>query len=63
MTLRSFGKINRKHMSRLMRINRIVGRYLRRKKRKTIQGKTAPPVPDLVMHDFTADMLSLRGRG
>jgi hypothetical protein len=31
-----------------MRINRIVGRHLRRKKRTTIQDKTAPPVPDLV---------------
>jgi transposase InsO family protein len=62
--LRSRGrKINRKRVSRLMRINRIVGRHLRRKKRTTIQDKTAPPVPDLVMRDFTADMLNTKWCG
>jgi transposase InsO family protein len=62
--LRSRGrKINRKRVSRLMRINRIVGRHLRRKKCTTIQDKTAPPVPDLVMRDFTADMLNTKWCG
>lgn len=56
-------KINRKRVSRLMRINRIVGRHLRRKKRTTIQDTTAPPVPDLVMRDFTADMLNTKWCG
>lgn len=57
--LRSLGrKISLGRVSRLMRINRIVGRHLRRKKRTTIQDKTAPPVPDLVVRDFTADMLN-----
>jgi hypothetical protein len=45
-------------VSRLIRINRIVGRYLRRQKGTTIQDKKAPPVPDLVVRDFTADMLN-----
>ncbi|MFF6816039.1 IS3 family transposase [Streptomyces sp. NPDC012403] len=62
--LRSRGrKINRKRVSRLMRINHIVGRHLRRKKRTTIQDKTAPPVPDLVMRDFTADVLNTKWCG
>jgi transposase InsO family protein len=49
--------------SRGRKINRIVGRHLRRKKRTTIQDKTAPPVPDLVMRDFTADMLNTKWCG
>ncbi|MFD7620589.1 IS3 family transposase [Streptomyces sp. NPDC059802] len=54
---RSRGRgINRKRVSRPMRINRIAGRHLRHKKRMTIQDKTAPPVPDLVMRDSTAHM-------
>ena len=57
--LRSRGrKISHKRVSRRMRINRIVGMHLRRKERTTIQDKTAPPVPDFVMRDFTADMLN-----
>ncbi|KPI18508.1 putative transposase orfB for insertion sequence element [Actinobacteria bacterium OK006] len=63
MTLRPFGKTHRKRMSRLMRINRIVGLHLRRKRRMTMQDKTAPPVPDLVMRGFTADMLNTKWCG
>ncbi|MFI2741088.1 IS3 family transposase, partial [Streptomyces sp. NPDC018711] len=55
--------INRKRVTRLMRINYIVGRHLRRKKRTTIADRTAPPVPDLVMRDFTADTLNTRWCG
>lgn len=38
-----------------MRVNHIVGRHLRRKKRTTIADRTAPPAPDLLMRDFSAD--------
>ncbi|WFB88576.1 MULTISPECIES: IS3 family transposase [Streptomyces] len=62
--LRARGRrINRKRVTRLMRINHIVGRHLRRKKRTTIADRTAPPVPDLVMRDFTADALNTRWCG
>ncbi|MFD0228131.1 IS3 family transposase [Streptomyces hirsutus] len=62
--LRSRGRrINRKRVSRLMRINHIVGRHLRRKKRTTIQDRTAPPVPNLMMRDFTADVLNTKWCG
>jgi IS30 family transposase len=54
--LRARGRrINRKRVTRLMRINHIVGRHLRKKKRTTIADRAAPPTPDLVMRDFTAD--------
>jgi transposase InsO family protein len=56
-------RINRKRVTRLMRINQIVGRHLRRKKRTTIADRTAAPVPDLVMRDFTADTLNTRWCG
>lgn len=46
-----------------MRVSGIVGRHLRRKKRTTIADTTAPPVPDLVMRDFTADTLNTRRCG
>ncbi len=46
-----------------MRVNDIVGRHLRKKKRTTIADRTAPPVPDLVMRDFTADTLNTRWCG
>jgi transposase InsO family protein len=46
-----------------MGINHIVGRHLRKKKRTTIADRTAPPVPDLVMRDFTADRLNTRWCG
>ncbi|MFC0448948.1 IS3 family transposase [Rhodococcus jostii] len=53
--LRSRGRrINRKRVTRLMRIHHVVGRHLRRSKRTTIADKSAPSVPDLVMRDFTA---------
>nr|GLK34573.1 hypothetical protein GCM10017611_14210 [Rhodococcus wratislaviensis] len=42
-------KINRKRVTRLMRIHHVVGRHLRRSKRTTIADKSAPSVPDLVM--------------
>ncbi|MFD5662181.1 IS3 family transposase [Streptomyces hirsutus] len=62
--LRSRGRrINRKRVSRLMRINHIVGRHLRRKKRTTIQDRTAPPVPNLMMRDFTTDVLNTKWCG
>ncbi|WP_331753764.1 IS3 family transposase [Streptomyces sp. NBC_01005] len=62
--LRARGRrINRKRVTRLMRTNHIVGRHLRRKKRTTIADRIAPPVPDLVMRDFTADTLNTRWCG
>lgn len=62
--LRSRGwKVNRKRVTRLMRINQIVGRHLRRIKRTTIADKTAPPAPDLLMRDFTAKTLNTRWYG
>ncbi|MFJ8620913.1 IS3 family transposase [Streptomyces clavifer] len=62
--LRARGRrVNRKRVTRLMRVNDIVGRHLRRKKRTTIAGRTAAPVPDLVMRDFTADTLNTRWCG
>ncbi|WP_331732972.1 IS3 family transposase (plasmid) [Streptomyces avidinii] len=62
--LRARGRrINRKRVTRLMRINHIVGRHLRRKQRTTIADRAATPVPDLVMRDFTADALNTRWCG
>ncbi|WP_420082613.1 IS3 family transposase (plasmid) [Streptomyces sp. JL4002] len=62
--LRARGRrINRKRVTRLMRVNHIVGRHLRKRKRTTIADKAAPPVPDLVMRDFTADRLNTRWCG
>ncbi|PWJ05227.1 IS3 family transposase [Streptomyces sp. NWU49] len=62
--LRSRGrKINRKRVARLMRVNHIAGRHLRRKKRTTIADKTAPCVPDLLMRDFSADALNTKWCG
>ena len=56
--LRGFGHIvNRKRVERLMRINRIEGRHLRRRKRTTIPDRLAPPAPDLVQRDFSAGHL------
>ncbi|MFF8035020.1 IS3 family transposase [Streptomyces sp. NPDC016626] len=56
-------RINRKRVTRLMRVNHIIGRHLRKKKRTTITDRTAPPVPDLVMRDFTADRVNTRWCG
>lgn len=50
-------RINRKRVTRLMRVNHIVGRHLK-KKRTTIADSTAPPAPDLVIRDFNADALN-----
>ncbi|MEW2079672.1 IS3 family transposase [Streptomyces sp. NPDC012403] len=62
--LRARGRrINRKRVTRLMRINHIVGRHLRKKKRTTVADRTALPAPDLVMRDFTADTLNTRWCG
>jgi transposase InsO family protein len=56
--LRGFGHtVNRKRVERLMRINAIEGRHLRRRKRTTVPDKLAPPAPDLVRRDFTAGEL------
>lgn len=38
-----------RRVTRLARINHIVGRHLRKKKRTTIADRTAPPAPGLVM--------------
>ncbi|MFD6045935.1 IS3 family transposase [Streptomyces koyangensis] len=56
-------KINRKRVTRLMRVHHIIGRHLRRTRRTTIADKTAPPAPDLVMRDFTADTLNTKWCG
>lgn len=54
-------RINRKRVTRLMWIDHIAGRYLRKKKRTTIADRTASPAPDLVMRHFTADTLNTDG--
>ncbi|CAL9487002.1 IS3 family transposase ISRhosp1 [Streptomyces sp. enrichment culture] len=62
--LRARGRrINRKRVTRLMRVSHIVGRHLRKKKPTTIADRTAPPAPDLVKRDFTADTLNIRWCG
>lgn len=56
--LRGFGHtVNRKRVERLMRVNAIEGRHLRRRKRTTVPDRLAPPAPDLVQRDFTAGQL------
>ncbi len=56
--LRGFGHtVNRKRVERLMRINGVEGRHLRRRKRTTIRDRLAPPGPDLVQCDFHAGQL------
>ncbi|MFB8000619.1 IS3 family transposase [Streptomyces sp. NPDC056002] len=53
--LRGFGHaVNRKRVERLMRLHRIEGRHLRRRKRTTVPDRLAPPAPDLVQRAFTA---------
>ncbi|MFD9418771.1 IS3 family transposase [Streptomyces goshikiensis] len=57
--LRGFGHtVNRKRVERLMRINRLEGRYLRRRKRSTVPDRLAPRAPDLVQRDFRAEELN-----
>jgi transposase InsO family protein len=56
--LRGFGHtVNRKRIERLMRLNGIEGRHLRRRKRTTVPDRLAPPAPDLVQRQFTAARL------
>ncbi|MFF0795026.1 IS3 family transposase [Streptomyces spiralis] len=56
--LRGFGHtVNRKRGERLMRINGIEGRHLRRRKRTTVPDRLAPPAPDLVQRKFCAGQL------
>lgn len=58
--LRSRGRIiNRKRVTRLMRVHHLVGRHLRSSKRTAIADRSAPPVPDLVMRDFTATAVDI----
>ncbi|AWZ09946.1 MULTISPECIES: IS3 family transposase [unclassified Streptomyces] len=53
--LRGFGHtVNGKRVERLMRVNGIEGRHLRRRKRTTVPDKLAPSVADLVRRAFTA---------
>ncbi|MFI8280699.1 IS3 family transposase [Streptomyces sp. NPDC085929] len=49
--------VNRKRVERLMRINRLEGRHLRRRKRTTVPDRLAPPAPDLIQRDFSAVQL------
>ncbi len=56
-------KVNRKRVARLMRVNHILGRHLRREKQATNADKTAPPAPNLVMRDSTATALNTRWCG
>lgn len=56
--LRGFGHtVNRKRVERLMRLNGLEGRHLRRRKRTTVPDRLAPPAPDLVRRDFTTGQL------
>ncbi|MFG3382477.1 IS3 family transposase [Streptomyces sp. NPDC047999] len=43
--------VNRKRVERLMRLNRIEGRHLRRCRRTTVPDRLDPPAPDLVRRD------------
>ncbi|GAA4980851.1 hypothetical protein GCM10025734_00890 [Kitasatospora paranensis] len=62
--LRGRGRaVNRKRVARLMRERRITGRHLRRRKRTTVPEPVAPPVPDLIERDFTAERLDERWCG
>ncbi|ANZ21625.1 HTH-like domain [Streptomyces noursei ATCC 11455] len=57
--LRGFGRIvNHKRVERLMRKHGIEGRHLRRRKRTTVPDRLAPPAPDLVRRDFSAQQLN-----
>ncbi|MEW1913753.1 IS3 family transposase [Kitasatospora sp. NPDC085895] len=62
--LRAGGRaVNRKRVARLMRERWVTGRHLRRRKRTTIPDPIAPPVPDLIERDFTAERLDERWCG
>lgn len=47
--------VNHKRIERLMRQAEIVGVHLRRRRRTTIVDPAAPPAPDLLGREFTAD--------
>ncbi|MEW2077279.1 IS3 family transposase [Streptomyces sp. NPDC013433] len=56
--LRGFGHtVNRKRVERLVRREGIEDRHLRRRERTTVPDRLAPPAPDLVRRDFTAENL------
>ena len=62
--LRAKGRrVNRKRVARLMRRHHIAGVHLRRRRRTTIPDKAAPPAPDLLGRDFTADRPDARWCG
>ncbi|WP_344627933.1 IS3 family transposase, partial [Kitasatospora arboriphila] len=62
--LRARGRVvNRKRIARLMREHGIVGRHLRKRCRTTVQDRSAPPVPDLIGRNFTADGPDVRWVG
>ncbi|MFE2832973.1 IS3 family transposase [Streptomyces mirabilis] len=62
--LRGFGHtVNRKRVERLMRVNGVEGRHLRRRKRTTAPDRLAPPAPDLVNRVFHAGQLDERWCG
>ncbi|ROR38160.1 transposase InsO family protein [Kitasatospora cineracea] len=62
--LRARGRaVNRKRIARLMREHGIVGRHLRKRCRTTVQDRSAPPVPDLIGRNFTADRPDVRWVG
>lgn len=57
--LRGFGHtVNRKRVERLMRRHGIAGRHLRRRRRTTVPDRLAPPAPDLVQRDFSAEQMN-----
>jgi transposase InsO family protein len=56
-------RVNHKRVRRLMRESGVVGRHLRRRVRTTVPDRAAPPVPDLVRRDFTAEALDQRWCG
>lgn len=53
-------KINRRRVTRLTRIDHVIGLQPRRRKRTTVADKTAPLAPDLMMRDFTAKALNTK---
>jgi transposase InsO family protein len=55
--------VNHKRIERLMRRHGIVGAHLRRRKRTTIPDPAAPPAPDLIARDFTAEHVNARWCG
>lgn len=57
------GPINHKKIARLMREAGIEGRHQRRRRALTRPDKTAPPAPDLLGRDFTADVPDVKRCG